>query len=252
MKSLVKRGRREGGWGVRDRHGSRDHGGARALEEKERGSRAAQKCRVNMALEWLGIAPGPAVLSKPTWWDARQSMRHQLASIYGYIVTGPYSAARPLLASPHARLKHSCQSPSDSTSDCPTAILLAKNYFNLLSYPSTLPSPSTSGSSSACSNPTATGDGFTRPFSRSFFAQSAPWFMETRLLMSRRTVLNIRLLRGFCGFLHGREDWIKQRGGGETRMRTSKRQLSQIYKIPSSKHWDIVIKLLIIISYSTM
>lgn len=113
--------------------GSRWSAGSR--EEKERGSRGAQKCRVNMALEWLGIAPGPAVLSKATWWDARQSMRHQLASIYGYIVTGPIPS-RPLLASPHARLKHSCQPPSDSTSDCPTAILLAKNYFNLPSHPS--------------------------------------------------------------------------------------------------------------------
>lgn len=109
-------------------------------------------------------------------------MRHQLASIYGYIVTGPYSAASIARLSSRT---FTPASPSDSTSDCPTAILLAKNYFNLLSYSpsralllrSTVPPsllPAIAGSPSACSNPTATGDGFTRPFSRSFFAQSAP------------------------------------------------------------------------------
>lgn len=88
---------------------------------------------------------------------------------------GLFRRPRPLLASPRsllrARLKHSCQParrPADSTSDCPTAILLAKNYFNLLSYPVSLlprstvppsipPSFYTSGSLSArsSSNPTA-------------------------------------------------------------------------------------------------
>lgn len=58
-------------------------------------------------------------------------MRHQLASIYGYIVTGPYSAASIARLSSRT---FTPASPSDSTSDCPTAILLAKNYFNLLSY----------------------------------------------------------------------------------------------------------------------
>lgn len=49
----------------------------------------------------------------------------------------------PLLASSRA-FKARPASPSDSTSDCPTAILLAKNYFNLLSYPPPPPAPSSS------------------------------------------------------------------------------------------------------------
>lgn len=165
-------------------------------------------------------ACGRPVLSKPTWWDARQSMRHQLASIYGYIVTRPI----PLLAS--SRAFKALLLPARPIPLWTARRLfssLAKNYFNLLSSspcPSSPPLPSSSflPISTSCSNPT--GDGFTRSFSRPFFAQSAPWFMETRLLMSQRAVLNIRLLRRFCEFLYGPEDWMRERGGRQARDNT--------------------------------
>lgn len=138
-------------------------------------------------------------------------MRHQLASIYGYIVTRPI----PLLASSRAfKALLLPVRPIPLWTARRLFSSLAKNYFNLLSSSPCPPSsplhpPPSFPISTSCSNPT--GDGFTRSFSRPFFAQSAPWFMETRLLMSQRAVLNIRLLRRFCGFLYAREDWMRER-----------------------------------------
>lgn len=112
MKSLVKRGRGkgEGGMGyARDRHRSRDHEGARGSRgERERIARRAKvpsKHGTGMTRNSAGAGSAfqanvmrcEAINAPSTRLDLRLH-RH-----------GAYSAARPLLASPRARLKHSCQ-----------------------------------------------------------------------------------------------------------------------------------------------
>lgn len=170
---------------MRDRHGSRDHEGARAHGgERERIARRAKvpskhgtgMTRNSAAAGAAGAFQGnvmrcEAINAPSTRLDLRLH-RH-----------GALFRRRPLLASPHARLLLPARPiPLRTARRLFSSLRIISIYFptppsRALLLRSTVPPslpPAIAGSPSACSNPTATGDGFTRPFSRSFFAQSAP------------------------------------------------------------------------------
>lgn len=112
MKSLVKREERQGRGmeGVRDRHGSRAiTKEARALEEKR--ERIARRAKVpskhGTGMTRNSAGAGSAFQANVMRCEAINAPSTRLdLRLHRH---GAYSAARPLLASPHARLKHSCQ-----------------------------------------------------------------------------------------------------------------------------------------------